>query len=161
MPQIVKPLLADLEQIRRIMSFWTEKKEVIKYLERIDNEINQKTEYNLQFWIAKEDNRVVGIIGMCNPLPKILPLAISNHPGEIKILYVDHLLRGQGIGKQLVQFIEKEAAKQGYSELMIRSAHKYQETAYGFYLKMGYRVAGTVSGGDESKTMQVFQKQLQ
>src|SRR3989344_531403 len=101
------------------MTFWTEKEEVDKYIKRITNEINGKVKFNLHFWVAKEDNHAIGIIGLCDPLPKILPFAQSDKPGEIKILYLDNTYRGKGIGRKLVNFIEKEAIRQGYKELLV------------------------------------------
>lgn len=161
MASIVKPGITDIKDIRMVMSYWTETEEVGKYIERIKNEINGIAEYNnLHFWLAKEINKTIGIIGLCDPLEKVIPFAQSNKPGEIKILYVDNNSRGKGIGRELVKFIEEEAKRLGYTELLVRSAERYKDTAYGFYKKMGYKTVGTVSGGDGSKVMQVFQKKL-
>ena len=97
-------------------------------MERISREINGQTEFNMQFWVAKENHTVLGIIGLADPIPKVLPLAKTQKPGELKILYVDN-------ERILVQFIEPEAAKQGYQELLIRSTERYKDTAYVFYKK--------------------------
>lgn len=160
MVTIAKPETKDLEKIREILGQWTEDEEVEKYIARIANEIDGKTEFNMQFWVAKEDKVVVGVVGLCNPLPKVLPLANTGNPGEIKILYIDTHRQGKGIGKLLVGYIEEEAHKQGYSELLIRSAERYRDTAYGFYEKLGYFKVGIIEGGERSQKMQVFSKVL-
>ena len=160
MINIEKPKISDLEQIRNIFSQWTEIEEVEKYLSRISNEINGQTEFNMQFWVACENKIAVGVVGLSDPLPKVLPFAKTEKPGEIKILYVDTKKQGKGIGRFLVDFIEEEAIAQGYSELLIRSAEKYRETAYRFYEKMDYVKVGVVDGEDSSKKMQVFGKVL-
>ncbi|HIH10664.1 TPA: GNAT family N-acetyltransferase [Candidatus Woesearchaeota archaeon] len=160
MVNITKPVTKNIEQIKEILSQWTEVEEVEKYITRISNEIDGKTEFNMQFWIAKEDETVVGVVGLCNPLPKILSFAKTSNPGEIKILYLDTQMQGKGIGKLLVGYVEKEADKQGYSELLVRSAERYRDTAYGFYEKLGYLKTGIVEGGEEFKKMQVFGKVL-
>ena len=142
------------------MAFWTDKEEVDKYIERIKNEVDgKKVEFNLHFWVAKEDNHAIGIIGLCDPLPKALPFAKSDMPGEIKILYVNNTHRGKGIGRKLVDFIEKEAIRQGYKELLVRSVERYRETAYGFYKRLGYVEVGTITN-ENSNSMQVFEKLL-
>ena len=46
---IVKPETKDLEQIKEILSQWTEIEEVEKYITRISNEIDGKIEFNMQF----------------------------------------------------------------------------------------------------------------
>jgi GNAT superfamily N-acetyltransferase len=157
---IEKPKTTDIEKISEIISFWTEREEVDKYIERIKSEIGGLIEYNLQFWVAKNGNHPVGIVGLCNPLPKILPFAKTKKPGELKILYLDKETRGKGIGRQLVDFFEEEARKQGYQEILIRSAKKYEDTAYGFYEKMRYKKVGQVFGGTDPAPMQVFEKEL-
>jgi GNAT superfamily N-acetyltransferase len=160
MVDIVKPETYDLEQIRKILTQWTETEEADKYVTRISNEIGGKTEFNMQFWVARENGKAVGIIGLCNPLPKLLHLAKTHKPGELKILYVDTKNHGKGVGTNLLDFIADEAKKQGYSELLVRSAEKYRETAYGFYEKKGYVKLGVIDCNNCSKTMQVFGKLL-
>lgn len=139
---ITKPQTQDLETIRQILEQWTDLEEVDKYLARISSEINGQTEYSMNFWVIKDANLVIGVGGLAQPLPIILPLAKSINPGEIKILYLNNRHRDLGSGKQLLNFLEQEASRQGYFELFVRSAKKYQDTAYGFYQKMGYAVVG-------------------
>jgi len=157
---ISKPKLLDLDQIRKILLQWTEKIEVEKYVERIGKEVQGETEFNMHFWVAKEEDYVLGVVGLSDPLPKVIPLAKTQNPGEVKILYVDTAAQGRGVGKSLVEYVEKEAENVGYSELLVRSANRYKDSAYGFYEKMGYEKVGLVEGGDELKMMQVFGKVL-
>ncbi|MFA6514292.1 MAG: GNAT family N-acetyltransferase [Patescibacteria group bacterium] len=135
---IEKPKIKDLEMIRKILEQWAELEEVDKYLSRINSEINGQTEYSMNFWVIKDQELVIGVGGLAKPLPFILSLATTNNPGEIKILYIDDSHRGKGVGKQMIKFLEQEAEKLGYTELFIRSAEKYKNTAYDFYERMGY-----------------------
>ena len=159
MIKVAKPTRSDISAIEKILSFWTEQKEADKYIKRIENEIDGKTKFNLQFWTAKEKNKPLGIIGLCNPLPTVIPFAKTKKPGEIKILSVDNQSRKKGIGKKLVQFTEDEAQKQGCKELLVRSSRKYKNTAYGFYKKMGYSDLGVIKN-TSGKPMQLFEKLL-
>lgn len=152
---ISKPKIKDLEMIRGIMEQWTEQEEVGKYMSRIDSEINGKVEYSMNFWVIKDEKSVIGVGGLAKPLPLILPLAKTSNPGEIKILYIDNNHRGQGVGGQMIKFLEQEARNQGYTELFVRSAERYKNTAYGFYEKMGYKKLGEL----ENK-MSVFYKTI-
>jgi GNAT superfamily N-acetyltransferase len=157
---IIKPDHIDLPQIQNILSQWTEKEEVDKYVKRIENEIKGITEFNMHFWVAKENQKVLGVIGLNDPLPKSLSFAKTSKPGEIKILYVDKREQGKGIGKSLVSFVESEAKKAGYEELLIRSAKRYENTAWGFYQKMGYKMVGKIAGSEDGEMMQVFEKKI-
>lgn len=135
---IEKPKIEDLKMIRSVLEQWTESEEVEKYLSRIESEINGYTEYSMNFWVIKDKELVIGVGGLAKPLPIILPLAKTINPGEIKILYIDNNHRGKGIGKQMINYLELEAKNQGYTELFIRSAERYKDTAYGFYMNIGY-----------------------
>lgn len=158
--KIEKPKSKDLEKIKEILVQWTNREETDKYIKRISNEIDGETQFEMHFWLARNKKEVVGIIGLSDLLPKILFLAKTKNPGEIKILYIDKNYRGKGAGKMLVGFIESEARKKGYSELMVRSAKKYKETAYGFYKKIGYQEIGVIDKEKESGPMKVFGKEI-
>lgn len=157
---IDKPTCSDMEKIKRIMYFWTDKENADSYIARIKNEITGITEFNLHFWVAKENKKVVGVTGLCDPLPKILEFSKTDKPGELKILYLDPKSRGKGIGKKLLKFVESEAKRQGYKEILIRSAERFRDTAYGFYEKMGYSKVGIVTSENSSEPMQVFERTL-
>ncbi len=84
MAGIEKPKKEDLPGIENILNQWTEKEEVDKYLNRIANEINGQTEFNMQFWITKDDSGVLGIIGLSDLLPKVIPYTKTSKPAELK-----------------------------------------------------------------------------
>ena len=160
MVKVDKPTVEDLPAIGRILRLWTEESEVEKYLERVRNEISGKRRFNLQFWVVRKEKTVIGVIGLADPVPKALPLAKTKKPVEMKLLYVAGDYQAKGVGRRLVDFVEAEAKKQGYTELMVRSAQRYRETAWGFYDKLGYARVGQAPGGTELKMMQVFSKKL-
>ena len=153
--EIIKPKIEDLDRIFEILLEWTEKEESQKYIERIKNEINGKTEFNMSFWVIKKDNEVVGIGGLSEILPSVKIFSKTENPGELKILYLDNNFRGQGFGKILLNFLEEKAKESKYTELVVRSAEKYKDTAYGFYDKMGYSNIGLTDNN-----MVVFNKEL-
>lgn len=152
---ISKPKTEDLDKIFEILLQWTEREEAEKYVKRIRNEINGTTEFNMSFWVIKKDEEVVGIGGLSDILPSIKSFQKTDSPCELKILYIDNKFRGQGFGKILLNFLEEKAKDNKYTELMIRSADRYKDTAYGFYEKMGYKNIGLTDNN-----MAVFNKEL-
>lgn len=152
---IRKPKISDLDRVKEILGQWTETAEVEKYLLRIRQELESKTEYGLEFWVAEESGQVIGISGLIQAWPGIRALAISDNPGEIKILYFDDRYRGLGAGRSMVLFLEEEAKRLGYSEIFVRSAARYRDTAHGFYRHLGYQERGQTENG-----MAVFYKAL-
>ena len=157
---IEKPSIKDMSSIGKILSEWTEKEEMEKYSRRILREIKGKTEFNMHFWLARQDKIVIGVSGLSDPLPKIVSFAQTCFPCELKILYIDNKWRGKGIGRILINFIEKEVIRRGYTELLVRSAERYKNTAWGFYLKTDFKLCGIVNSRDKSKMMKVFRKSL-
>ncbi len=152
---IRKPQKNDIEAIKKILSQWTEAEEVEKYAERILNELNNKIEFNTRFWVITDNDIPIGIGGISDPLPKVKHLSKGNNPIEIKILYLDNNSRGKGAGKKLLQFIENILSKGNYDEIIVRSAERYKDTAYGFYEKFGYKLVDYIDNN-----MAVFTKNL-
>ncbi len=152
---IRKPIKDDILKISEILTQWTDKEEVDKYLERIKNEIDGVIEFNTRFWVYDEEGVVVGVAGLSDPLPKVIALSKGKKPVELKILYIDNTYRGKGIGKKLMVYLEKLSKDEHSVEMIIRSAKRYKDTAYGFYQKLGYKILGYVD--DE---MAVFGKLL-
>lgn len=150
-----KPKQKDLPIIKNILSQWTETEEVEKYLERIKNEINNVIEYHTYFWVIKNDHFTVGVIGISDPLPKTLPFSTGKNPIELKILYLDNQSRGLGLGKNSLIELESIIKKNNYDEVLIRSAKRYENTAWAFYEKVGYKQVGTIDEG-----MSIFRKNI-
>ena len=86
---------------------------------------------NGYFWIAEDNNKVVGIIA-------ITP--INDKTGEIKRFYVRKKFRRQGIGKQLLNVCLEYAQKQGFQKIILWTDIRYKE-AQAFYLKNGFEPA--------------------
>ena len=76
---------------------------------------------------------------------------------EIKILWVDEIYRGQGIGKMLIQHIEAEAKKLKATIAMLDT---FDFQAKDFYLKQGYTIIGTVDDFPEGHQRIYFSKKL-
>jgi hypothetical protein len=79
------PKVEDLSAISDILKQWTDEEEVKKYISRIQSEIKGQTEYGMNFWTMKENNKLIGIGGLADPLPSIKKYAESENPGELKI----------------------------------------------------------------------------
>lgn len=152
---IRKPIKADIEVIRDILTQWTEVEEVEKYVARITNEIDGIIEYNTRFWVYEDEGNVVGVAGLSDPLPKVMSFSKGKKPIELKILYVDYKRRGKGVGKRLMVYLENLAKNEQCDEMIIRSAKRYEDTAYGFYQKLDYKILGYVDD-----QMAVFGKML-
>lgn len=95
--------------------------------------------------VACADHDVVGWIdvGLAGHLQ-------SGDYAEIGGLVVSERVRGQGIGRALVEAAEAWAAAKGLGTMLVRSQIA-RDKAHGFYLREGY---------ERTKTSAVFQKKL-
>jgi GNAT superfamily N-acetyltransferase len=66
----------------------------------------------------------------------------------MNMLMIEEDYRGQGWGKKLVEFWEREMEKQGYHQLMTSTLS--DEEAQHFYRKLGYRDSGALFLPDEA-----------
>lgn len=64
----------------------------------------------------------------------------KNGTARIRAMAVESGYRNSGLGKTMMNFIEKRAAEKGFKKICL-SARK---TAQGFYEKLGYKTAGGV-----------------
>lgn len=153
------PCSADLSAVTDILGQWTEPEETQKYVERIARCIEGESEYGMVFWVLKENGKVIGVGGLADPLPSVMPYAQTENPGELKILYMDGRARGKGKGREFLTFLEGAAREGGRSELLVRSAERYRETAFEFYKKTGYEDLGQIMN-EAGNPMELFRKRL-
>jgi len=104
--------------------------------------------------------QVLGLMGYTAPSEEMLPYSTTDRPTEIINAFVDKAARGQGVGSFLLQSLQRQAADQGYTELVVNSGPRYEDTAHAFYDSKLERV-GIIpdlygSGGDAPVWRQVL-----
>ena len=75
----------------------------------------------------------------------------------VDILFVDEKIRGQGLGKELLQEAESWARKNGYGHVHLSS---FSFQAPGFYKKQGYQVHGKLGPFPKGHTRYYFKKKI-
>lgn len=60
----------------------------------------------------------------------------DNNSGQIRFVAVSNSAQGQGLGKQLMAELEREASIQGLTHIMLHA----RENAKDFYLGLGYQI---------------------
>lgn len=97
--------------------------------------LNQIFEVNNQITIAycQQKQKVVGIALMCNYS------VISGRKGWIEDVVVDNNVRGNGIGKKLIEKLLEEAEKRKLSEVLLFT-EDHRTPAINLYKKMGFKL---------------------
>ena len=79
---------------------------------------------------------VVGVMGLAEPDSVMRSFAETDKPIEIVNAYVARNQRGNGVGRALVGHLEKLAASEGYTEVVVNSGPRYRESGWPFWEKM-------------------------
>lgn len=148
--------LADLDALQPILERWIVDRdtgiprpdEVREDLDLMRASVDGSNGY--QYFVAEENGQVVGVIGMRQPPEKLLELGFlhTNNPIELVNAYVTPEQKGgKGVGRALVSRLEDEATQQGYTEIVLNSGPRYENTGWGFYDKLaGYERVGVAMG---------------
>ena len=91
-------------------------------------DLSALSQSNILFAVARNaDQKAVGCAA----------LSLNGTYAELKRMFVIPEYRDQGIGKQLLQFLEVSAQKQGYSHFMLETGY-LQTEALALYQRCGY-----------------------
>jgi putative acetyltransferase len=103
------------------------------------------------FWVLEEDGRVVGTIG-------VVPLSPAE--AEIKRVYLDATLRGQGWGRGLVEHAMSWAAEHGHTRVRLWSDVKF-ERSHLMYERLGFARTGLRDCDDIDRSREYgFEREL-
>ena len=87
--------------------------------------------------LARDDTRTIGMVGIhWEEYEKL------SHVAHIWGMFVDKDYRGQGIGRQLMEEIEKKAREKSITEKIKLEVVTNQSTALELYRKLGFREVG-------------------
>ena len=100
-----------------------------------------KKDSNFLVLIAEDGGREIGFsIAEVHKFGRIEKAYFEgDRRGEVWDIYVKPEFRGNGVGRQLLEEIEKELLKQGCQNITLNSVAMDNESARRMYEKMGYR----------------------
>jgi GNAT superfamily N-acetyltransferase len=82
------------------------------------------------FWVALQDDRLVGMFGLERASPDAM---------ELRRMYVSAAVRRIGIARQMLEYAEAECRRRSIFRLEL-STSELQEAALAFYRNAGYRL---------------------
>ena len=110
-------------------------------------QVYQKNKGN--FWIAVDDKRVVGTVGLSDH---------GRQRGYLERMYVDKEYRRKGLGKKLLSYLLKFAKSNGYKKIFL-STWEGMVAANNFYIKNGFlKIKYLPQGFSHSSSDNVFYK---
>jgi putative acetyltransferase len=101
------------------------------------------------FWVVERDREMVGTAGF-------YPVSRGDRAVEIRKMYLRPQVRGQGLGRFLLQVLEAEITQRGFTQIWIETATVLKE-AVNLYEKSGYQPS---SGIETQRCDRVYVKHL-
>ena len=138
----------DLPEIQRIV-----RDAYIKYVERIGKPpapmLDDYSKHILahEAWVIQDGSDIEGVLIL---VPNTDHLLLDN-------VAVDPRFRGKGIGRALIEFAEREAARRGYDEIRLFTHRKMHENLL-MYPRLGYEETGR--GMQDGFDRVFFRKQI-
>lgn len=102
-----------------------------------------------EFWVVEQEGEIVGTSAY-------YPIERGENAVEIRKMYLLPRVRGQGLGRFLLQQLEQAIMKRGYQEIWIETASVLAE-AVCLYETSGYESA---TGVETARCDRVYRKQL-
>lgn len=99
-------------------------------LDRLSSYYLDDTESRRYLVLTDEDGLVVGGVGLSR-------LPWNPHCAEVQKLYLADHVKGRGLGRRLMEALEREARAMGFSSLYLET-HSTLRTAVSLYRSMGY-----------------------
>ena len=137
---IGQPQPGDSEAIRPILEAWIQDSETGEPIhEEISGVIDAleesiEGEGGKRYFVARDiGGRVLGIVGYAQPSSIMQEFTNTDNPVELINAYVDPESRGMGVGTKLVDALEDDALRAGYTEVILNSGPRYRDSGHGFY----------------------------
>jgi len=92
------------------------------------------------FWVATEESEIVAIFGLERP---------DAATAELRRMYVDAHARRGGVGRQMLDFAEDVARREG-CRLIVLSTSELQPAAISLYRASGYRLVREEVGAEQT-----------
>lgn len=138
----------DLIDIKEIYSlYYDNEKDLDHFISRVKEVLNKSDfaqQWDLHYFVAEINHRVVGLIGFRKPPKKLLQFSKTSKPVELYSLFVKE--KSKGVGRPLLEEMTRQAKEYGYTEIVVYSSEKWSES-WGFYDKLGFTRVGKLDVG--------------
>ena len=115
------------------------------------------------YYLAEPDSRrylvVEGEDGLAEAGVGIARLSWDPTCAEVQKLYLSDTMKGQGLGRRLMELIEREATEMGFASMYLET-HSNLKTAIDLYRRMGYVEIEQPAGAIHTTMDHFFLKRL-
>ncbi len=137
----------DVEEIFDL--YWTDP----EFLDELSGKLNSIKD---SFFVAEENDEIVGIIGFKDLPDYLKPYTSTNNPIEFYIVAAKY--KRKGIGEKLTIKLTEETKKLGFTEILLYSPQTHSDS-WNFYKKSGFEKIGEITPPDD-EIGQLFRKIL-
>lgn len=147
----------DRKAVEEIFSlYWTDPEFLKELSKELELFTNQGLTKDLGFFVAEENDDILGIVGFKKLAEYLAPFSLTNNPVELYIIASKY--RGRGVGTKLKSKLMEEVRDLGFNEILFFSPNSHQES-WDFHDKFGFERVGEVTP-PEDQIGQVWRKVL-
>jgi len=128
--------------------YWTDN----KFLDELSSELDSD---KCKFYVAEENNEIVGIAGLRQASKHLNNYADTEKPAELYIIASKH--KNKGIGNLLGQKIIEEAKNLKYTEIVCYSPETHSDS-WRFYENLDFIKHGTINDQDDGYPGMLWKK---
>lgn len=108
--------------------------EIADVLERIKQATRGELSEKDGYLVAEIGGEVLAVMGFRDPSETMRQVSRSDNPLEVVNAFVHPSARGQGLGEQMLDAVQKQAEVAGHDSLIVNSGPRYAD-AHPFYTK--------------------------
>jgi L-amino acid N-acyltransferase YncA len=136
--------------------YWTDPEFLNELSNYLQSYIDEGPTRDLGFFVAEENDEILGIAGFKKVAGYLTSFALTNKPAELYVIASKY--KGKGIGTKLKLKLIEKIKDLGFSEILFFSPNSHQES-WDFHDKFGFERIGEVTP-PEDKIGQAWRKIL-
>lgn len=115
--------------------YWTDP----EFLKELSDELRENNSY---FFVAEDEDEIVGVAGFKQLSNYLQTYATTNNPVEFYVIASKYKRRG--VGQELKRKLIEESRKRGFSEMLLYSPHTH-DGSWEFHDTLGFERVGEVT----------------
>ena len=136
--------------------YWTDPEFLKELSNELQSYIKRAPNKDYGFFVAEENNEILGIVGFKKLADYLKPYVLTNNPVEFYVIAVKY--KRKGTGEKLKLKLIEEAQRSGFGEILLFSPNSHDES-WDFHDRLGFERAGEVTPPDD-EIGQVWRKIL-
>ena len=127
--------------------YWTDPEFLKELSDELNSYIKNNPKKDLSFFVAEENNEILGIVGFRKLPDHLKQYALTDNPVEFYVIAVK--FKKKGVGEKLKLKLIEVVEKLGFSEIILYSPGSHDES-WKFHDKFGFERVGKITPPEDA-----------